>query len=304
MNKIINTTNIEAPELAIYSEQSEVQLYHINEPDPGIFIAESPKVIERALDAGYEPISLLLEDKKLLNNDAETSALLKRLDTIYDSKAASSLRRHDASYLVSAEPIEEEDSSQCFVPVYAAPDSVLASITGFHLTRGVLCAMKRKVLPSVSDICVNSSRIAVLENVTNPTNVGAIVRSAAALGMDAVLFSYGCTDPLYRRAIRVSMGTIFQIPWTFLPKDGSMEILKSNGYTTVAMALRENTKSIDDEEITSKEKLAVYLGAEGDGLKQETIDSCDYTVCIPMYHGVDSLNVAAASAVAFWALKK
>ena len=275
MKTIINTTNIDIPELAVYSEQSEVQLYHINEPEPGIFIAESPKVIMRALDAGYKPISMLIEDRQLERSDKETEELLSKLDAIEEN-----------------------------IPIYAASDSILASITGFHLTRGVLCAMKRRELPSVSEICTGAYRIAVLENVTNPTNAGAIVRSAAALGMDAVLFTYDCTDPLYRRAIRVSMGTIFQVPWTFLPKEDGMYILKSMGFSTVAMALRDNSLSIDANGIASCEKLAVFLGAEGDGLKKETIDKCDFCVKIPMYHEVDSLNVAAASAVAFWALRK
>lgn len=271
---IIYTKNIDIPELTMYAQQSEVQLYHIWEPEPGIFIAESPKVIFRALDAGYEPISLLLEQKQLLQEGSETDELLRKIDEL-----------------------------DINVPVYAAPDEVLKEITGFHLTRGVLCAMKRRHLPAVEDICKNAKRIAVLENVTNPTNAGAIIRSAAALGMDACLFSPDCTDPLYRRAIRVSMGTVFQIPWTFLPEGNGAVQLKKLGFSTVAMALRDDSRSIDDKEINSEDKLAVFLGAEGDGLKQETIDSCDYCVKIPMYHGVDSLNVAAASAVAFWALR-
>lgn len=272
MIQIIETTNLESAGLSVYSEQSEVQLYRINEPAPGIFIAESPKVIERALIAGYEPISVLIENNQIRG---EASLVLEKLASL---------------------PFK--------VPVFSASDSILTSITGFHLTRGVLCAMKRRPLPSVDDVCKNARRVAVLENVTNPTNAGAIVRSAAALSMDAVLFSHGCTDPLYRRAIRVSMGTIFQIPWTFLPETGSMEVLKALGYSTVAMALRDNSRSIDDPEITVSEKLAVFLGAEGDGLLPETIDACDYCVKIPMSHDVDSLNVAAASAVAFWALSR
>lgn len=263
--------DLSAPELAIYNEQSEIRLYRINEPEPGIFIAESPKVIGRALDAGYEPISMLM-DKKQTGGEAEP--LLDRFEAEYPE-----------------------------VPVYVADDEVLTRITGFHLTRGVLCAMRRRALPSVSDICKNAKRIAVLENVTNPTNIGAIVRSAAALSMDAVLFTYDCSDPLYRRAIRVSMGTIFQVPWTFLPKGNAPELLREYGFKSVAMALRENSMSIDDERIQSEEKLAIFLGAEGDGLLDETIDSCDHCVMIPMAHGVDSLNVAAASAVAFWAVR-
>lgn len=266
----VEITSLDSSELSIYNEQSEVRLYRINEPNPGIFIAESPKVIERALSAGYEPISLLIDHNQI---KGEAALLLEKLKSF------------------SAD-----------IPVYTSDDNILTSITGFHLTRGVLCAMKRRLLPSVDEVCENAKRIAVLENVTNPTNAGAIVRSAAALGVDAVLFSHGCTDPLYRRAIRVSMGNIFLMPWTFLPEAGSMELLKSHGYKTVAMALRDDSHSIDDDEITSHEKLAIYLGAEGDGLLQETINACDYCVKIPMSHDVDSLNVAAASAVAFWAL--
>ncbi len=272
MIHIEEVTNLDLPELLVYSEQSEVQLLRINEPQPGIFIAESPKVIERALGAGYEPISLLMESGQI---KGEGALLLDKMATLsFD------------------------------VPVFTASDELLTNITGFHLTRGVLCAMKRRILPSVKEVCENAKRIAVLENVTNPTNAGAIVRSAAALGIDAVLFSHGCTDPLYRRAIRVSMGNIFLIPWTFLPEDGSMDMLKDLGFSTVAMALRDNSRSVDDSEITSKDKLAIFLGAEGDGLLPETIDACDFCVKIPMSHEVDSLNVAAASAVAFWALGK
>ncbi len=264
--------DLTAPELAIYSEQSEIRLYRINEPEPGIFIAESPKVIDRVLDAGYEPISMLMDKKQ---TDGEAKPLLTRIEAEYPQ-----------------------------TPVYVAEDEVLTKITGFHLTRGVLCAMRRRVLPEVSEICENANRIAVLENVTNPTNIGAIVRSAAALGMDAVLFTYDCSDPLYRRAIRVSMGTIFQIPWTFLPKGNAPVLLREYGFSSVAMALREGSLSIDDERLKAAKKLAVFLGAEGEGLLDETIDACDHCVMIPMYHGVDSLNVAAASAVAFWALRK
>ena len=263
--------DLSAPELAIYSEQSEIRLYRIYEPEPGIFIAESPKVIGRALDAGYEPISMLM-DKKETSGEAEP--LIERFEADYRD-----------------------------TPIYVADDEVLTQITGFHLTRGVLCAMRRRALPSVSEVCENAKRVAVLENVTNPTNIGAIVRSAAALSMDAVLFTYDCSDPLYRRAIRVSMGTIFQVPWTFLPKGDAPALLREYGFKSVAMALRENSMSIDDKRIQAAEKLAIFLGAEGDGLLDETIESCDHTVMIPMAHGVDSLNVAAASAVAFWAVR-
>ena len=268
---MIEIKQLNIPELAIYHELSENQLYHINEPELGIFIAESPKVIGRALDAGYEPISLLLEKNQSEN---EAKEIIERCNNSFD------------------------------IPIYVAESEVLTKITGFHLTRGVLCAMRRKKLPSVADICKNARRIAVLENVTNPTNLGAIVRSAAALGMEAVLFTHGCTDPLYRRAARVSMGTVFQVPWTFLPEGKEFESLQSLGFKTVAMALRNDTKDIGDEELRSTDKLAIFLGAEGDGLLPETISACDYCVKIPMAHGVDSLNVAAASAVAFWELSK
>ncbi len=265
----IEVTDLNLPELQIYHQLSENQLYHINEPDLGIFIAESPKVIGRALYAGYEPISLLLE-----KDQTEKEA--------------------------------EEIVDRCIndLPIYIAESSVLTKITGFHLTRGVLCAMRRKELPSVAEIVHDARRIAVLENVTNPTNLGAIVRSAAALGMDAVLFTSGCTDPLYRRAARVSMGTVFQIPWTYLPEGKEIETLKDLGFKTVAMALRNDTKDINDNELKTADKLAIFLGAEGDGLLPETISACDYCVKIPMAHGVDSLNVAACSAVAFWELAK
>ena len=262
-----------APELDVYARMSEVQLLRYYEPDPGIFIAESPKVIERALNAGYQPISFLVEHKDL---EREAKEILERYPE---------------------------------VPVYTAEYEILVKLTGFALTRGMLCAMRRNSLPSVEDICKNASRIAVLENVVNPTNIGAIFRSAAALHMDAVLLTGGCSDPLYRRAARVSMGTVFQIPWTYFdkksvwPQDG-MEVLRKSGFRTAAMALRKDSVGIDDKALQSEEKLAVILGTEGDGLSSQTIADCDYTVMIPMSHGVDSLNVAAASAVAFWELGK
>lgn len=270
-SSFISITNLNTPDLHVYHEYSENQLFHINEPDLGIFIAESPKVIGRALDAGYEPISLLLEKDQ---TEKEAEEIIERITQSSD------------------------------VPVYVAESEVLTQITGFHLTRGVLCAMRRKELPSVADVCQKARRVAVLENVTNPTNLGAIVRSAAALGMDAVLFTHGCTDPLYRRAARVSMGTVFQVPWTFLPEGKEFESLKELGFKSVAMALRNDTKDISDDELRNADKLAIFLGAEGDGLLPETISACDYCVKIPMAHGVDSLNVAAASAVAFWELSK
>ncbi len=270
-NRIIFVDSIDVPELAIYHEVSENQLYHYNEPDLGIFIAESLKVAQRAMDAGYEPVSLLIEKEKL---DREGNELVRRI-------------------------LEGSEAT-----VYAAREELLKEITGYNLTGGILCAMRRKELPAVSQVCMGSRRVAVLENVMNPTNVGAIVRSAAALGMDAVLFTKGCCDPLYRRAIRVSMGNIFQIPWTFLPEGREMESLKECGFKTVAMARRNDTRDIRDRELKEAERLAVFLGAEGDGLLPETIEACDYCVKIPMYHGADSLNVAAASAVAFWELAR
>ena len=270
-SSFISITNLNTPDLRVYHEYSENQLFHINEPDLGIFIAESPKVIGRALDAGYEPISLLLEKDQ---TEKEAEEIIERITSRFD------------------------------VPVYVAESEVLTQITGFHLTRGVLCAMKRKELPSVADVCQKARRVAVLENVTNPTNLGAIVRSAAALSMDAVLFTHGCTDPLYRRAARVSMGPVFQVPWTFLPEGKEFDSLKELGFKSVAMALRNDTKDISDDELRNADKLAIFLGAEGDGLLPETISACDYCVKIPMTHGVDSLNVAAASAVAFWELSK
>ena len=270
-DQVIPVDNLSLPELSIYHEYSENQLFHINEPLLGIFIAESPKVIGRALDGGYEPISLLIE-KNQLDKDAEP--LTKRVLRDYQ------------------------------VPIYVADEKTLLQITGYNLTRGVLCAMKRKQLLPAEEILKGARRVAVLENVTNPTNIGAIVRSAVALGMDAVLFNKGCSDPLYRRAARVSMGTIFQTPYTFLPEKREIESLKELGFKSVAMALRDDNKDIADPELKRQEKLAIFLGAEGDGLLPETIRACDYCVKIPMYHGADSLNVAAASAVAFWELSK
>ena len=271
MNNIIEINDITAPELDVYARTSEVQLLRYYEPEPGLFIAESPKVIERALNAGYEPLSFLVEHKDL---EAEAKQILERYPEI---------------------------------PVYTAEYDVLVGMTGYALARGMLCAMKRRRLPSVEEICQNTSRIAILENVVNPTNIGAIFRSAAALHMDAVLLTSGCSDPLYRRAARVSMGTVFQIPWTYFDKKSSwpeegMKSIQNLGFKTVAMALRDDSFSIDDPELLAEEKLAIVLGTEGDGLASQTIADCDYTVKIPMSHGVDSLNVAAASAVAFWEL--
>ena len=273
MSNIIEITDFNAPELDVYARISEIQLLNRAEPEKGIFIAESPKVIERALDSGCQPISFLVEHKHV---EGEAKELIRRCGDI---------------------------------PVYTAEFDVLTQLTGFKLTRGMLCAMRRPALPDIVDVCKNARRIAVLENVVNPTNIGAIFRSAAALGMDAVLLTPGCSNPLYRRAIRVSMGTVFQIPWTFFegelkwPYDG-MKILKNMGFKTAAMALTDNSVSIDNKELLSQEKLAIILGTEGEGLMAETIEASDYTVKIPMANGVDSLNVAAASAVAFWQISR
>ena len=268
MANIIEITDFNSPQLDIYARMSEGQLLNRHEPEKGIFIAESPKVVERALDAGCEPISMLVERTHI---DGEAKPVIDRCRE---------------------------------VPVYTAPFEVLTQLTGFKLTRGMLCAMHRPQLPNVSEVCSKARRIAVLENVMNPTNVGAIFRSAAALNMDAVLLTHGCSNPLYRRAIRVSMGTVFQIPWTFLDKEKGVSELKELGFKTAAMALTDDSVSIDNEELLAEEKLAIVLGTEGDGLAKETIADCDYTVKIPMSHGVDSLNVAAASAVAFWQMGK
>ena len=273
MTNVVKITDYHAAEFDIYARKKESQLLHYYEPEQGIFIAESPIVITRALDAGYEPLSFLVDEAELKTE--MVAALLSRCpDTL----------------------------------VYTAEASILKQITGFELTRGMLCAMRRRELPSVEEVCANAKRIAVLEDVVNPTNIGAIFRSAAALNMDAVLLTPACSDPLYRRAIRVSMGTIFQVPWTYFsrketvwPADG-MDELHRLGFKTVAMALRDDSYSIDDPRLHAEDKLAVILGTEGDGLSNDTIADCDYTVKIPMAHGVDSLNVAAASAVAFWEL--
>ncbi len=281
MPNIIEIKDFSAPELDVYARLSEAQLLHYYEPNGGLFIAESPKVIERALDAGCVPVSLLLEPKHITGEAAEIIA-----------------RCGD-------------------IPVYTAELDVLTQLTGFQLTRGVLCVMHRPALPSVEDVCAGTRRIAVLENVMNPTNIGAIFRSAAALNMDAVLLTPACSNPLYRRASRVSMGTVFQVPWTYIDENTlpsavtssawphvGMQLLHKLGFKTAAMALCDDSVSIDDPQLHSEEKLAIVLGTEGDGLAASTIADCDYTVKIPMSHNVDSLNVAAASAVAFWELGK
>ena len=274
MPNIIKITDIAAPELDVFARLTEAQLRNRLEPEKGVFIAESPKVIARALDAGCEPLSLLMERKHI---DGQGRDIIARCEGI---------------------------------PVYTADRDVLADLTGYALTRGVLCAMRRPPLPSVEDVCANARRVAVLEGIVDSTNVGAIFRSAAALNIDAVLVTPTCGDPLYRRAVRVSMGTVFQVPWTQIgsiaadwPEQG-MQQLHDLGFKTAAMALTDLSVSIDDAALAAEPKLAIVLGTEGDGLAHTTIAACDYTVRIPMSHGVDSLNVAAASAVAFWQLGK
>lgn len=272
MPNIIEITDFAQPELDVFARLTEAQLRNRLEPEKGVFIAESPKVIARALDAGYAPVSLLMERKHI---DGQARNIIARCGDI---------------------------------PVYTGDGNLLAGLTGYQLTRGVLCAMRRPRLPSVEELCAGARRVAVLEGIVDPTNVGAIFRSAAALNMDAVLVTPTCCDPLYRRAARVSMGTVFQIPWTRIgsapgdwPQPG-IDRLRALGFRTAAMALSDTAVSIADPQLCAEEKLAIVLGTEGDGLATHTIASCDYTVCIPMSHGVDSLNVAAASAVAFWQL--
>ena len=274
MANVIEITNFSAPELDVYARLTEAQLLNRFEPAKGMFIAESPKVIHRALDGGCQPVSLLMERKDI---DGSAKEVIARCGDI---------------------------------PVFTADEELLCNLTGYHLTRGVLCAMRRPQLPEPKELLQNVNRVAILENVMNPTNVGAIFRSAAALGMDAVLLTPGCSNPLYRRSARVSMGTVFQIPWTYIGEDSAdwpekgMALLKELGFKTAALALTDDSVSIDDPALLAEEKLAVILGSERDGLTEHTIASSDYTVKIPMYHGVDSLNVAAASAVAFWELRK
>ena len=263
---LIELTDFSAPELDVYARLTEAQLLNRHNLKEGLFIAESPKVIDRALDAGCIPVSILVETAHLRG---ESQAVIDRCGDI---------------------------------PVYTARFDVLTQLTGYQLTRGMLCAMRRPALPSLEEVCKTARRVAVLEDVMNPTNLGAIFRSAAALGMDAVLLTPACSNPLYRRSCRVSMGTVFQVPWTYLDKNW-IETLKGLGFKTCAMALKDDSYSVDDPALRAVEKLAIVLGTEGDGLAAKTIADCDYTVKIPMYHGVDSLNVAAASAVAFWELR-
>lgn len=269
MARIIEIRDLSAPELDVYARLTENQLLNRQEPENALFIAESPLVIERALDAGREPVSLLMETKHVSGKGRE---IIERCGD---------------------------------VPVFTAELELLKELTGFHLTRGMLCAMRRPSLPSPAEACAGARRIAVLENVMNPTNIGAIFRSAAALGMDAVLLTQAGSDPLYRRAIRVSMGTVFQIPWAYIglpwPEEG-LALLSGLGFKTVALALRDDSLPIYHDSLAAQDKLALVLGTEGDGLGADTIARCDYTARIPMSHGVDSLNVAAASAVAFYQL--
>jgi tRNA G18 (ribose-2'-O)-methylase SpoU len=270
---LIEITDFNAPELDVFARLTEAQLYNRRDREQGLFLAESPKVIGHALDAGYQPVSLLMERRQI---EGAAREIIARCGNI---------------------------------PVYTADRDLLAGLTGYQLTRGVLCAMRRPALPSVEALCAGARRVAVLEGIVDSTNVGAIIRSAAALHMDAVLVTPTCSDPLYRRAVRVSMGTVFQIPWTRIgemPSDWpgpGLERLKKLGFRTAAMALSDRSVSIDDPVLQTEDKLAIVLGTEGDGLASDTIASCDYTVRIPMSHGVDSLNVAAASAVAFWQLR-
>ena len=269
MTKIVEITDISAPELDVYARLTQAQLRNRLEPEKGIFIAESPKVIKLALEAGCTPLSLLMERRHITGDGAE---IIEKCPEI---------------------------------PVYTADRDVLSALTGYELTRGVLCAMRRPAPLSPTAICMNANRIAVLEGIVDSTNIGAIFRSAAALGMDGILLTQTCCDPLVRRAVRVSMGTVFQIPWAYFSSDSAdwQEFLKQFGFKTAAMALNEKAVSIDDPTLASEEKLAIVLGTEGDGLAAETIENCDYNVIIPMHHNVDSLNVAAASAVAFWQLR-
>jgi len=266
----IEISSLDDSRIELYTKYNENQLYHYNEPGTGLFVAESAEVIGRALNAGYEPLSFLAEKENI------TEAVYNVMD-------------------------------RCNVPVYTADHEILKELPGYGMTRGMLCLFKRKPLMKVADVIENAKTIAILEDVMNPTNVGAIMRSAAAFNIDAVLLTSGCSDPLYRRAARVSMGTVFQVPWTFIEgswPENSMKEISEAGFTTISMALRDNTLDIRDKRISSPEKKAIILGSEGPGLKDETLDMCDYTVKIPMSHGVDSLNVAAASAVAFWELTR
>ena len=273
MTEVIEIGDFLSPELDVFARLTEAELRSKVEPEKGVFIAESPKVIGLALDAGYEPLSILAERRHI---DGQARGIIDRCDGI---------------------------------PVYTAGDDVLAKLTGYRLSRGVLCAMRRPALRKTEELCGEARRVVVLDGIMDSTNVGAIIRSAAALGMDAVLITPSCNDPLCRRSVRVSMGTVFQVPWTRIGKDSSewpqrgIERLRRMGFKTVAMALSDTAMRIDDPRLVSEDKLAIVMGTEGSGLAPDTIARCDYTACIPMSHGVDSLNVAAASAVAFWQLR-
>lgn len=286
-------SDLNAPELQIYSGVKEVQLKRFYEPQPGLFICESPKVISRALNAGYEPVSILLEPKYIEKDD---SGVLSQIENISSKKE------------------KEAGAEENKIPGYLMTAETMSRLTGYHLTGGMLCAMRRKKLPTAEELCRNAARIAVLDNIENPTNIGAIFRSAAAMKMDAVLLTADCSDPLYRRAARVSVGCVFQIPWTILPPEdkegaganpgGYPALLHQLGFRLAALALSDDSISISDPPLKKAGKLAILLGNEGDGLKPETLSACDCIVKIPMAEGVDSLNVAAASAVAFWELNK
>ena len=279
---LIEIKDINAPELDVFSRLSEVQLYRYNEPNMGIFLAESANVIMRALEAGYEPLSMLVETGRL---DTEAAPVFDMIEK-----------------LLGRDKLD-------LIPVYIADNDIVTQLTGYELVRGLWMTLRRKSEISIEEFCPGKNRITVLYDIVNPTNVGAIIRSAAALGMDGVVLTYASVDPLTRRSSRVSMGTVFQIPWTKATKEESdginlISLLRSYGYKTVAMALTDDSTSIDNDEIRANEKLAVILGTEGTGLPKEVIKACDYRVMIPMYHGVDSLNVAAASAISFWELLK
>ncbi len=278
----IEIKDINAPELKVFAGLSEAQLYRYYEPEPGLFIAESAYVILRALEAGYEPMEMLVETDRL---DTEAGPVFEMIEKKWG--------------------IGKKES----IPVYTAASMILRDLTGYELVRGLWMVLRRKKEIPLDEFCADKSRITLLYDVVNPTNVGAITRCAAALGMDGVLLTYPSVDPLTRRSARVSMGTVFQIPWTKTKKEESVgitliETLRNMGFKTVAMALTEDSTSIDNDEIRKNEKIAVLMGNEGNGLPKEVIDACDYRVMIPMFHGVDSLNVAAASAISFWELLK
>ena len=300
---IIQADHLELPALQLYAQRRENELKHACEPEPGYFIAESMKVIRRALEAGYEPVSFLCAGRY-------AAKIQQLLQSTMENRIVSDRNDSDSRFVESRDAFNFAESRDAFnrIPVYTAEESILEEIAGYHLTGGALALMRRREQAEISSFLKDNDlhRIAVLEHVVNPTNLGAIVRSAAALGMDAVLFTPDCADPLYRRAIRVSMGTIFQVPWTFSgrkPEDwyqNGVQLLKESGWHTVAMALREDSCTPCEPRFQTYDKLAVIVGTEGEGLAEETIGQCDDTVMIPMTHGVDSLNVGAAAAVAFW----